>query len=107
MARILMPLPGSLPPHPRWIALVSALAGLLLVVSFESEALRYRSAAVFGSLLLILGVGGLVDPRLLWAIGPRRAEFPGWVRLVGALLAAIGIGLGIALVLRADGWVAF
>jgi len=91
-----------LPAHARVLALAAAAVGALLVVLFESGDLPRRSAAVFGALFAALGLGGLVDPRLLWSIGPRRRELPTWIRIAGALLAVAGLGVGVLLVLRAE-----
>ena len=41
--------------------------------------------------LIALALGGLVDPRILWAVGPRRRAFPVRVRVAGAIVFALGL----------------
>ena len=55
----------------------------------------------------LLAVGGLFDPRLLWSIGPRRHEMPTSIRLIGAVLALVGVaiaGVITAWLVMYDGW---
>ena len=40
------------------------------------------------------GLGGLVDPRVLFAIGPRGKDLPASVKAIGTVLAIAGLGVG-------------
>ena len=51
--------------------------------------------------LVALSVGGLVDPRILWSVGPRRHELPTGVRVFGAIVFALGLAGSAALLIWA------
>ena len=48
---------------------------------------------LFAPLFLLLGIGGLVDPRLAWAIGPRAQHFPMRIKVIGGFLAVAGLAV--------------
>jgi len=76
-------------------------AGLLAINHFSAA----RDGAIWIFILFLapmftlLGLGGLVDPRILWSIGPRGKLLPKGVRLLGAGLAVAGIAVSAALIL--------
>jgi hypothetical protein len=44
----------------------------------------------------VMALAGLVDPRLLWSVGPNRHSMPKYVRVTGAVLFAIGLCISAA-----------
>lgn len=44
-----------------------------------------------------LALGGLVDPRILWSVGPRRKSLPRSIRIIGAALFGGGFLLSLLL----------
>jgi hypothetical protein len=75
-------------------------AGLLAVnhLSIERDG-AFRFGILFlAPMFTLLGLGGLVDPRIFWSIGPRGQVLPTAVKVVGACLAMAGIAVSVALI---------
>jgi hypothetical protein len=81
-------------PRARWMAGGAALIGVVMIAVFHELDHRRGCLAVFGGLFAALGAGGVVDPRVLWAIGPHRRRYPRGVQIAGAVLAVLGLTLG-------------
>lgn len=75
-------------------------AGLLAVNHFSAT----RSGAIWLGILFLapmftfLGLGGLIDPRIFWSIGPRGKHLPSGIKVIGACLAMAGVGVSVVLV---------
>ena len=54
---------------------------------------------VLAPLFFSLGIGGLIDPRIAWAIGPRAGQFPLRIKVIGGFLALMGLALSAYLAL--------
>jgi hypothetical protein len=52
----------------------------------------------FGPLGLMLGIGGLIEPKIMWAVGKYGKTLPGIYKISGALLVAAGVIITILLV---------
>ena len=63
---------------------------------------RTPNAAFILPVVAPLALGGLLDPRLLWSVGPRRHAMPDHIRRTGAVLFGIGIALAAAFLLVPD-----
>ncbi len=85
--------PGWRPTRKLALALIVGSAGMLAFNHYEAvESEEVYLAIVFiAPLMLMLGLGGLVDPRVVWAIGKYRNLVPPWPRRIGAALVAAGL----------------
>ena len=80
----------------RFLPIVLIIAGgLMLLVRgavFESGGTTVHAGLVgFGPLCVLLGIAGLVDPRIVYSIGPRRKSFPVGIRIVGACCLVLSL----------------
>ncbi|MCW3051713.1 MAG: hypothetical protein JWN14_883 [Chthonomonadales bacterium] len=83
------------PPPTRLVALGFAVgAGVCLVLN-HYEAMNsgkiYMWILFIAPMIFFLGVGGLIDPRILWSIGQHGRHFPTRIKLVGGMLAIAGL----------------
>ena len=87
---------------PKWrptrklaVAVAVGSAGVLALNHYKAvESGEVYLVGVFlAPLVLMLGLGGLVDPRVLWAIGKYRHLVPPWPRRAGAVLVAAGLAM--------------
>ena len=91
------------PLPPRVLALAVFTLGVvgLGINEWMSEARNevYLIAVLACPTMALLGAAGLVDPRMLWSLGPRRKEYPLGVRVAGVLVLIVGlcgaVGLGL------------
>jgi hypothetical protein len=44
-----------------------------------------------------LGLGGLIYPPILYAVGPKGRDFPWWLKGLGLFFALLGIGASFVL----------
>jgi hypothetical protein len=94
--------PPPLPPR--------VVAGLILTLGAVGLGIDEWMSAFGGEVYLIailacptmvlLGLGGLVDPRVLWSLGPQRRGFPVGVRVAGSALLVLGLACSVYL----GGW---
>lgn len=56
-----------------------------------SEGKVYFWLVFMGPLILLLGIGGLFDPRISQSIGPRGKYFPVHTKVIGGVLALCGM----------------
>ena len=73
------------------LLLVVSLAVFGWVYSDYAEGHSVPAASFLLPPLAVLALGGLVDPRILWSVGPRRRELPTVIRVVGAIVFGIGL----------------
>jgi hypothetical protein len=82
---------------------VAILGGLLLLLRgavFEGGGGSVPVACVaLGPLFVLLGLAGLVDPRVIDSLGPRRRAQPLAVRVASVACVVVSLGLSAALVL--------
>lgn len=97
------PTSPSPPLHPRVVALLVLLLGVvgMAINEWMSE---YRGEVYIIAILacptmVLLSAGGLVNPRVLWSLGPHRRDYPVRVRIVGIALLALGLACSAALAL--------
>jgi len=76
---------------PLVVAVVSG--GILAAnhVWFLHQGRTMLAIVLLAPMFLFLGVGGLVDPRLVWSIGPAGRELPLGIKLIGVALAVVGL----------------
>ena len=102
---------GAGPRYSRKGPLVALLFCVVLLLVTASMG-RFEGAISLTILFLaapisLLAVGGLIDPRLLWSIGPQRHEMPISMRIIGAVLALLGAGIAGAITIwlvMHEGW---
>ena len=85
---------GGAPPNRMPALLVVVVAGGLLALNhYEavSDGKVYLWLIFMAPLFLFLGIGGLIDPRILWSIGPKGQHFPMRIKVIGGLLAVAGL----------------
>jgi hypothetical protein len=76
------------------------LAGAVLLLgvewyTFRNEGKLHIAAVIFTPMLVLLGVGGLVNPDLLFGARPDVPDIPDGVRRVARLLTYGGLALGL------------
>jgi hypothetical protein len=78
--------------------------GLLVVNHLTARGGVLWLAIVFlAPMVTLLGIGGLIDPRVLWSIGPRGKLLPRAIRIAGGCLALAGIVVSAVLVFAVYG----
>jgi hypothetical protein len=92
----------ELPPYGRLIAAGLVAAGVLGLVlnHFVSDRQSVASLLMlcFAPLGLFLGLGGLVEPRIMWSVGKYGKHLPVKFKIVGCVLAAAGVAVTLLLV---------
>jgi hypothetical protein len=71
---------------------------------FVSDQEYYVALVALGPLTAMIGLGGLVEPRLIMAIGVHGKALPFRLRLAGHLLVFAGLATSVALVFFVYGW---
>jgi hypothetical protein len=74
--------------------IIAVLSGGILAanhVFFLHQGKTILVIVLLAPMFLLLGVGGLVDPRLLWSIGPAGRELPLGIKLIGVGIAVAGL----------------
>lgn len=88
--------PFSSPPvPPRVVALLVLTLGVVGLSINEGMSWArgevYLIAIVGCPAMVLLAIGGLVEPRVLWSLGPHRKDFPTRIRVAGAVLLVLGL----------------
>ena len=85
---------GTALPNRMVALLVAVFAGGLLALN-HYEAMNdgkvYMMIVFLMPLFFLLGIGGLIDPRIIWSIGPKGQHFPMRIKVIGGLLAIAGM----------------
>ena len=83
------------PPHGRLVAAGVAAAGALamLVNHFlpGTQTVGRLLLLCLGPIALFVGVGGLVEPRIMWAVGKHGRDLPVVYKVIGGALGACGL----------------
>jgi hypothetical protein len=99
---------NTIPPYARFVALgmaVAAAIGLLLnhfLVSSQNAGSLVILA--IGPLGLFLGVGGAIEPKILWSMGKYGADLPAIYKVIGFALGLLGLLVTGALLLFVYGF---
>ena len=92
-----------LPPNGRLISAGMAGAaalGLLMNHSMiESQNVAKLMVLCFGPMAFFLGVGGMVEPKIVWSVGKYGKHLPVIYKLIGGALGALGVAVTIFLLL--------
>ncbi len=93
---------GQGPPlPPRVVALLVLTLGVVgMGINEWMSAARgevYLIAILGCPAMVLLSLGAMVDPRVLWSLGPQRREFPLGVRVAGIALLMAGLVCSAAL----------
>ena len=95
----------GLPPNGRLISAGMAVAAAigLLVNHFAvgSQNVVYLMILCLGPIALFLGIGGVVEPKILWSVGKYGKDIPVVYKIIGAALGALGVAVTILLLLFA------
>lgn len=93
---------NEVPPYGRLIAAGLALASLVgLILNHwlaESQLVARLMILCFGPLGLFVGLGGIVEPKIVWSVGKYGAHLPLKYKLIGGTLAAAGVAVTLVLV---------
>lgn len=96
--------PGTDPLPPRVVALLVLTLGVvgMGINEWMSQAKGevYLISILACPTMVLLGMGAMFDPRVLWSLGPRRRDFPVGVRAGGVALLALGLACSVYL----GGW---
>ncbi len=91
----------DLPPHGRLVAAGMAVASAvgLAVNHFAVQAQGIGGLFILclGPLAFFLGIGGVVEPKVVWAVGKYGKDLPAVYKIVGGTLAAVGVAVTILL----------
>lgn len=93
---------NEIPPYARQVAIGMAAASALGLVAnhFMIGSLGTASLMILclAPIALLLGIGGAVEPKILWAMGKYGEHLPMQYKVVGALLGVAGLLLALALI---------
>lgn len=96
-------MPPMAPDDARLLAGGMVVAGLIGLTLYATMERPFLSMALLGGPCAGLGLGGLLDPRVLWGLGPHRHQVPPRLRWLGAALAALGLVAGVAVLAYREG----
>ncbi|MCA9270434.1 MAG: hypothetical protein KDA41_18255 [Planctomycetales bacterium] len=92
----------SLPPYGRLIAAgMAAAAAVGLAANHFLEAppsVARLLLLAFGPMALLLGAGGLIEPRIVWSLGKYGKDLPVVYKAIGGALAAAGLVVTLLLI---------
>jgi hypothetical protein len=92
----------SLPPYGRLIAaglsVASAMGLLLNHFAVERNSVASLLILCLAPLGLFVGLGGIVEPRVVWSIGKYGKHLPAKYKVIGVALAAAGVVVTLLLV---------
>jgi len=84
-----------IPPYARFVALGMAVAAALglLVNHFAIASMGSASLMILaiGPLGLLLGIGGTVEPKILWSMGKYGQDLPVIYKIIGFALGLVGL----------------
>lgn len=83
------------PSHARWICAVlvgAAAVGLLLNhLMVEVHGVARLMILCVGPPALFLGIGGLIEPKVFWAVGKHGRDVPMVYKVIGGVLGGLGV----------------
>ena len=92
----------DVPPYARFVAIGMAVAAAigLLVNHFmaETQGAVRLGILCLGPMSLLLGIGGSVEPKVLWSLGKFGEHLPVKYKIIGGSLAGAGVLLTLVLV---------
>lgn len=92
----------ALPPNGRLISagMAGAAAIGLLIHHFSAESHNVARLLILGlgPLALFLGLGGMVEPRIVWSVGKYGKHLPAIYKVMGGSLAALGVAVTMLLI---------
>lgn len=92
----------EIPPYARLVAagMMAAAAVGLLVNHFLNDSLSVARMMVLAlaPACLFLGIGGIVEPKVVWAVGKYGEHLPFHFKIIGGLLAGAGVVVTLVLV---------
>ncbi len=92
-----------LPPHGRLISAgmagAAALGLLLNHYMIDSQNVGKLIILCLGPIAFFLGIGGIVEPKILWSVGKYGKHLPVIYKLIGGALGAMGVAVTICLLL--------
>lgn len=89
------------PSYARPVAAAMAAAattGLLLNHFVADLGMANLLILALAPIALALGLGGIVEPKVLWSLGKHGADLPMEYKVIGGVLGAAGLLLGLALI---------
>lgn len=90
------------PPNGRLIAAGMAAASAVgLIVNHwmaESQSTVRLMILCLGPMALFLGLGGIMEPKILWSVGKYGQSLPVKYKIIGGVLAGLGVLVTLALV---------
>ena len=93
---------NEVPSYARWVsagmAAAAALGLLLNHVAGESVGMGRLMILAFAPVALCLGVGGAIEPRILWSLGKYGGHLPMQYKAIGGALAGLGVIITLLLV---------
>jgi len=89
----------GLPDNGRsFAAVLAAAGGIGMLVNHFSSHVNLMMLAL-GPILLFLGIGGIIEPKILWSVGKYGKHLPIVYRSIGVGLSALGVVVTILLLL--------
>ncbi len=78
----------------------AAAVGLLLNhFMIESQGIAKLMILCMGPIAFFLGVGGMVDPKIVWSVGKYGKHLPVVYKVIGGVLGALGVAVTLLLLL--------
>ncbi len=86
---------SSLPPNGRLISagmVVAAAVGLLLNhFLIDSQQVGRLMILCMGPIAFFLGIGGLIEPKIVWSVGKYGKDLPAVYKVIGGVLGCVGL----------------
>ena len=92
---------NEIPPYARLVSLgLAAAAALGLIANHFATELGTASLLILAMapVVLFIGIGGAVEPKILWALGKYGEHLPTQYKVIGGVLGVVGLLFGLALV---------
>ena len=93
----------TVPPNGRLIAaglaIASAVGLALNHLMAGSQSVVQLIILCIGPIGLFLGLGGIIEPKILWSVGKHGRQLPVVYKLIGGVLGALGVVVTIVLML--------
>ena len=91
----------ELPAYGRLISLATFAVGLVCIilnhVLWQMQDSTYLALLILGPFVMMLGLGGIVDPRIAFSLGKYGTHLPWYFKLIAVVLGIVGAGLSIML----------